>query len=46
MIHPLNLKKLTPSLIAPNISRQPSLKNIDFFDLSVPYHAEILCQRL
>lgn len=46
MIHPLKLKKLTPSLKAPQISRQPSITNIDFFDLSEPYHAELLCQRL
>ena len=46
MIHPVNLKKLTPNLRAPQISRQPSTKHIDFFDLQNPYHAEILCQRL
>jgi len=33
MIHPSNLKKLTPILRAPQISRQPSFKHIDFFDL-------------
>ena len=43
MIHPSNLKKLTPSLRAPQISRQPSFKHIDFFDLQNPYHVEILC---
>ena len=46
MIHPSNLKKLTPILRAPQISRQPSFKHIDFFDLQNPYHVEILCQRL
>ena len=46
MIHPRKLRKLTPTLKAPQISRQPSITNIDFFDLSVPYHAELLCQRL
>ncbi|CDW84940.1 UNKNOWN [Stylonychia lemnae] len=46
MIHPRNLKKLTPTLKAPQISRQPSIKSIDYFDLSIPYHAVILCQRL
>ena len=46
MIHPHHLKKLTPTLRAPQISRQPSFKHIDFFDLQNPYHAEILCQRL
>jgi len=46
MIHPSNLKKLTPTLKAPQISRQPSIKNIDYFDLSVPYHADMLLHRL
>eukprot|EP00347_Sterkiella_histriomuscorum_P008212 403345949 len=46
MIHPKNLKMLTPSIKAPQISRQPSIQNIDYFDMSLPYHLQILCQRL
>lgn len=43
MIHPKNMTKLTPTLKAPQISRQPSIKSIDYFDLSIPYHLQQLC---